>query len=154
MKNKMLLAAALVLFGLGVTGCGKVEYKDGTYENHVDANAPVDEEVTDEEAGQAGGKSTVLGKADIKITIKDGKITDCQYKAWNAKGDPKDESYGKDGAALNYKKAQKAVAGLKKYCEELVKVQNIDDVDVVTGATISYDEFIEAAKGALKKAEK
>ncbi|MDO5695540.1 MAG: FMN-binding protein [Eubacteriales bacterium] len=156
-KSKLLRVAVLAvafLTVLNLSGCGKVSYKDGTYTAHVDANDVPKEEFDEfEESEDNPSGSTVLGEADVTIVIKDGKITSCEYKAKDAKGQPKDENYGRDGAPLSQKKAQKAVAGLKEYCNQLVEKQNINDVDTVTGATISYDEFIEVAKAALKKAK-
>ena len=60
-------------------------------------------------------------------------------------------NYGKDDADFNYKQAQKAVKNSEGYAKKLVEVQDIDKVDSVSGATISYKRFKSAVKDALNK---
>ena len=66
------------------------------------------------------------------------------------------EDYGKiNGEASNmayYEKAQKAVEASKGYAEQYMKVQSLTEVDAVSGATISYNQFVEAVQSALQKA--
>ena len=53
-----------------------------------------------------------------------------------------------------YKKAQIAVQGFSTYADKLVEVQDPDQVDAVSGATVSNKEFKEAVWNALDKAKK
>ena len=67
-------------------------------------------------------------------------------------GTLKDESYGADLSKENRLKAQKAVQSAEKYASRLVEAGGLDGVDAISGATISYNEFIEAVNNALSKA--
>ena len=40
----------------------------------------------------------------------------------------------------------------KGYAEQYMKVQSLTEVDAVSGATISYNQFVEAVQSALQKA--
>ena len=115
-----------------VTACSsKKELKDGVFEGYYK-----DESAT----------------VKVVITIKDKKIVDCvREERENKNNKIKDENYGKDDADLNYKKAQKAEKNIEGYAKELVDVQDIDKVDSVSGATISYKRFKSAVKDALNK---
>ncbi len=116
-----------------LASCG-VNYKDGTYKGVS----------TDEENGSS---------MEVEITIKDGEISACTLVAYDDKGDVKDENYGKDAGDALYKKAQRAVDGIKQYPDLLVEAGNLEDVDAVAGATVSCKQFKLAAKAALKEAE-
>lgn len=134
MKKKIALIGFCMLL-MGAMACGKTEYGDGTFEGAY----------ADEENG---------GKTVVKLTLKDQKITDCILESTDKKGNPKDENYGKEAGDANYQKAQRAVQGMKEYPQMLIDVQNIDDVEAVSGATVTHKEFQIAVKEALKKAEK
>ena len=129
-KNK--ISIILILSLIFVTGCSsKKELKDGVYEgNYKDESATV----------------------KVVITIKDKKIVDCVREERDNKNNKiKDENYGKDDADFNYKQAQKAVKNSEGSAKKLVEVQDIDKVDSVSGATISYKRFKSAVKDALNK---
>ena len=129
-KNK--ISIILILSHIFVTGCSsKKELKDGVYEgNYKDESATV----------------------KVVITIKDKKIVDCVREERDNKNNKiKDENYGKDDADFNYKQAQKAVKNSEGYAKKLVEVQDIDKVDSVSGATVSYKRFKSAVKDALNK---
>ncbi|MBP2634401.1 MAG: FMN-binding domain protein [Firmicutes bacterium] len=53
-----------------------------------------------------------------------------------------------------YMVAQHAVKGTATYAPKLVEVQSMDKVDAVSGATVSYKQFLEAGKKALDQARK
>ena len=129
-KNK--ISIILILSLIFVTGCSsKKELKDGVYEgNYKDESATV----------------------KFVITIKDKKIVYCVREERDNKNNKiKDENYGKDDADFNYKQAQKAVKNSEGYAKKLVEVQDIDKVDSVSGATVSYKRFKSAVKDALNK---
>ena len=129
-KNK--ISIILILSLIFVTGCSsKKELKDGVYEGNYN-----DESAT----------------FKVVINIKDKKIVDCVREERDNKNNKiKDENYGKDDADFNYKQAQKAVKNSEGYAKKLVEVQDIDKVDSVSGATVSYKRFKSAVKDALNK---
>ncbi len=148
MIRKYLMLAMTFLFVLStVTGCGgkSAEYADGTYEGKSSV-------YEGDEEGNGDGYGVV------SITIKDNVIVDCDFKTYQTDGTLKDEDYGKqNGEVANadfYRKAQTAVAGSAEYARLLKESGDLSDVDSISGATISYNEFVEAVEDALTKAEK
>ena len=144
--NKRFIAAVLAAVTI-LTGCGggaSVSYKDGTYEGKSS--------VYENEDGSEDGN----GYGVVTITIKDGKIDDCTYKTYEIDGTEKGEDYGKeDGRIANkdyYQKAQKANAACEEYAKMLVQNGQLDGIDSISGATINYNEFVEAVNDALKQA--
>ena len=123
----MTLTFALCTCLLAGCGGGSKSYKDGSYE----------------------GKSSVYES-------EDGSDDGNGYGVVN--GTFKDEEYGKeDGRIANkdyYNKAQKANAARDEYASMLVQNGTLDGIDAISGATINYDEFVEAVNNALKEAEK
>ena len=136
--------AALALTG-SLAGCGgSVTYKDGTYTGQ----SAVWE---DEDEGNGNG----YGVAEL--TIADGKISACTFNTYEPDGTLKEgEGYGMVNGAIGnqdyYNKAQRALAANEVYAEQLVATGNVDGVDLVSGATISYSEFKEAVQNALDQA--
>ena len=139
------LAAGLSV--LMLTGCGgkKVSYKDGDYEGKSS--------VYENEDGSDDGN----GYGVVNITIKDGAISACTYQTYEVDGTLKDEEYGKEGGRIAnkdyYNKAQKANAACAEYADMLVQNGQLDGIDAISGATINYNEFVEAVENALKEAE-
>ncbi|MDO5718447.1 MAG: FMN-binding protein [Tissierellia bacterium] len=140
MKKLLVLALSLLL----IVGCSKdvpetkvAELKDGTYT--ADSNP--------DEWG---------GKINVSLEVKDGKITACEIKNLDNEGKEKDEDYGKeDGKITNpglYKIAQNAVESAQQYPQELIETQDIDQVEVISGATVSHQSFKEAVEKALEMA--
>ena len=136
------LTAALLL-----TGCAKsnVTYKDGTYEGRSS--------IYEAEDGSDNGN----GYGVVKITIEGGKVAECTYQTYEVDGTLKDEDYGKeDGRIANkdyYNKAQKANAACAEYANMLVSNGQLKGIDAISGATINYDEFVEAVNNALEEAK-
>lgn len=97
------------------------------------------------------------GYAEIKVVIKDGKIAECEFLGYEKNGMLKDENYGKvDGVIKNaglYAITQNSVKQAALYGMKLVETQSVEEVDVLSGATVSYALFKNAAEIALKKAE-
>ena len=146
MKHNRILALLLVLV-LAVTvlaGCGGADsYKDGTYTGKST--------VFEGEEGEGDGYGVVT------LTIEGGAITACDFKTYEPDGTLKDEDYGKqNGEIANqdyYNKAQKALAGANEYAKILVEVGDYHAIDSISGATISYDQFMEAVDDALYQAK-
>lgn len=136
---------ATTLAALSLCACGgSVTYADGTYTG----TSTVWE---DEDQADANGYGTAT------ITIEDGKIAACTFETFEPDGTKKEgETYGmvngKIGNQDYYNKAQKALAANELYAEQLVNTGTVDGVDVISGATISYGEFQEAAQNALDEA--
>ena len=126
-----------------LTVCGSANYADGTYEGKSQVHEG-------DEDGNGDGYGVVT------ITIKDNAITACEYRTYETDGTLKGDDYGKqNGEIANkdyYAKAQKAVKANAVYAEELVG-KDLNDVDAISGATISYNEFREAVMDALEQAK-
>jgi major membrane immunogen (membrane-anchored lipoprotein) len=149
----IILGAALSLL---FTGCAKEQpaaeqhaghtaavarqaYKDGTYKAQSSAD----------ERGAIG---------EITIAVQQGKITQVEFKGIQKDGKIKDIEYGKTNGKIEnqefYNKAQQAVKGTATYAPKLVEAQDLNKVDAVAGATVSYKQFLEAGKKALGQAQK
>lgn len=146
MKRIIALLLCVLLIGALLCGCGEKTYKDGTYTGQS-AVFEGDEE------GNGDGYGVVT------LTIKDNKITACEFKTYEPDGTLKDENYGKvNGEVMNqdfYNKAQKAVQGSAQYASLFLESGSLNptDVDAITGATYSYDQFTDAVFNALEQAE-
>lgn len=146
--SKKILAVLLTLTAATVLFCGcsqQVSYKDGTYEGKSSVYETGDGE---EDAGSGYGV--------VKLTIKDNKITACEFNTYEEDGTLKDDDYGKkDGEIANqdfYNKAQKAQKACAEYAKALVEKNAPEQVDVISGATVNNTEFLEAVYDALDKA--
>jgi major membrane immunogen (membrane-anchored lipoprotein) len=135
MKLRIIVFCAAAL----LSGCSNGALHDGVYE------------------GQSGEDDTgAYGK--VVITVGDGKITGCDFVTWQKDGTIKDENYGKVNGEISnrdfYEKAQLAVRAMKRYAEQYAGTQDLKRVDAVSGATIAYNQFLEAAEEALAAAAK
>ncbi len=130
--KKILSITLAFAFILSLTACGAPSYKDGSYEGEYKSD-----------------KTTTK----VSITVKENVITDCSAEYLDEKGNPKDENYGKDSGDANYEKAQIALKGMVQYPEKLVEAGNLETLEAVSGATVSYKEFKSAVEDALSKAE-
>jgi len=111
------------------------------------------------------GRFTAKSSADengaigeIALVIKNGKIMQADYRGIKKDGTIKDKEYGKTSGKIEnqefYNKAQLAVKAAATYGPKLIETQDVDKIDAVSGATVSYNQFAEAAKKALKQADK
>ena len=94
----------------------------------------------------------------ITITVEGGRITATSYETTLADGTDKGADYGKNssGEVFNqdyYKKAQAAVASYQEYSDNLTQVGDPAKVDVITGATVAHQQFIQAAIRAIAAAQ-
>ena len=146
--KKWISAAALGILGtLLLTGCS-ANYADGTYT----AQSSVYEGLEDEDGDEGGD-----GYGVVTITLRDNVIVDCTFTTYMTDGTVKDADYGKRGGEIAnqdyYNKAQRAVQASANYAEQLAVKGDLKQVDAISGATISYDEFKEAVRLALKQAK-
>ena len=147
MKKKIICVLLLALTLL-LTACGggssketSSDYADGIYSGRS----------SDFEEDESGNGA---GYGEVEIEIKDNKVVACTFLMYELDGTLKDSTYGADLSKENRLKAQKAVQSADKYAEMLVKSGSLDGVDAISGATISYNEFLEAVRDALSKAAK
>lgn len=145
MKKIIAMLSCAVILGSALTGCGggNKTYKDGTYTGKS-AVCSGDEE------GNGNGYG------EVTITIKANAVTDCEFKTYEENGTLKGDDYGMvDGEIKNqdyYNKAQKAIKGSEEYAKNLIGKINPEEVDSISGATYSYDQFTDAVYDALDKA--
>lgn len=142
MKNYKIILAALCF--ICIFSCSKTEtkksikYKDGVYKSFANI------------------KDDWGGTAEVEIKIEDGKIVECTFLSYEKNGNLKGPEYGKvDGVIKNvglYKIAQASILRAAEYGQKLIETQNIDDVDVIAGASISYKLFKDAVENALQGA--
>jgi major membrane immunogen (membrane-anchored lipoprotein) len=90
----------------------------------------------------------------VTLTVAEGEIVASEYVSIEADGTLKGEDHGKDssGQIANraaYRAAQKAVAAFDVYARSLLEVGVPSQVEAVSGATIAYRQFLEAATEAL-----
>ena len=142
MKNYKIILAALCF--ICIFSCSKTEtkksikYKDGVYKSFANI------------------KDDWGGTAEVEIKIEEGKIVECTFLSYEKNGKLKGPEYGKvDGVIKNmglYKIAQASILRAAEYGQKLIETQNIDDVDVIAGASISYKLFKDAVENALQGA--
>ena len=146
-KIASILVATSLVTAFMLTGCGNsnVTYKDGTYEGKSS--------VYESEDGSDDGN----GYGVVTIIIENGQITECTFQTYEVDGTLKGEDYGKeDGRIANkdyYNKAQKANAARAEYANMLVANGQLNGIDAISGATINYNEFVEAVENALEEAK-
>ena len=138
-----------MLLAVSLTGCGgkkAASYKDGTY---TAQSSVLTAEENEDDAGNGYGVVT--------ITVKDNVIVDCSFDMYMEDGTLKDDTYGmKNGEIANegfYKMAQAARDAGQSYAQMLRESGSLDGVDAISGATISYGQFVEAVEEALSQAE-
>ena len=79
----------------------------------------------------------------MDISVKDNKIESCTMQNIDGDGKEKDESYGQSQNEGLYKIAQQAINLAKSYPDRLVEKGSPEGVDVISGATETYKQFIE-----------
>lgn len=115
-------------------------------ETEGDQNGDADDVTTPEglEDGVYMGKSDEDdrgGYGEIRITIADEKITEVDYTEYTGDGEPKSEETG-----YEYEDALEAFEELP---DQLIKTQDVDEIDDYSGATGTTEKFRVAAKRAL-----
>jgi major membrane immunogen (membrane-anchored lipoprotein) len=130
--------AAVIFFTVFFAGCGSAAYKDGEF-------------------SALSGKDDTGAYAEVALTIRGGKVADCVFVTRQKDGSIKDENYGKVNGEISnrdfYAKAQLAVRAMEQYRKEYIGSGSLDGVNAVSGATIAYNQFVEAVENALEKAK-
>ena len=154
MKKCLTVVLAGTLIGLLLAGCGSQKdstvHSDNSHSGHTHSykDGTYSAKSSSDERGAVG---------EITLTIQQGKITKADYKGLQKDGKIKDLEYGKTNGKIEnaefYKKAQQAVKGAATYAPKLLEMQNVEKVDSISGATVSYKQFSEAVKLALEQAK-
>jgi major membrane immunogen (membrane-anchored lipoprotein) len=142
MTRKILIICFIITLFCGALffgGCGKVSYHDGVF------------------VGRSGVDDTgAFG--EVSITISGAELKDCGFVTWHIDGTLKDEHYGKVNGEISnadyYAKAQLAVRAMDDYVRQYKETWNLNKIDGISGATIAYNQFIEAAEKALGQARR
>ena len=151
---KKIFSVIIVAFTIVVSGCGedKPPQQSDNISHEIDLSAAkdgtykVDSSLDDK-----------LGHSTLTLTVENHKITQAEFIGVDLFGDVKNENYGslisgKDSA--DYKKAQVAVKANSEYAKQLTETQSLEKVDAISGATISYNQFVEAVNKAVDEAKK
>lgn len=160
--NKKITLASVALLSLTLVGCGaKNDAKDNAVkENNTKVEANNVEKTTEEalelKEGTYTGKSSeddFGGHMEVTITVADGKISDTEVKNLQKDGSEKGEDYGKEAGEEGHKTAQMTLEASQTYGQELTEKGSVEEVEAVTGATQSYNQFVEAANDAINQAK-
>ncbi|MDR2629713.1 MAG: FMN-binding protein [Spirochaetaceae bacterium] len=139
MKRRTLYCGVLFTVIALFSGCGKQGYKDGLY------------------SGRSGEDDTGAW-GEVTITITGGRTTDCRFITRQKDGTVKDENYGKVNGEISnrdfYDKAQLAVRAMAQYARQYQETGDLKKIDAVSGATIAYNQFLEAVENALEQAKR
>ena len=160
--NKKITLASVALLSLTLVGCGaKNDAKDkAVKENNTTVEANNVEKTTEEalelKDGTYTGKSSeddFGGHMEVIITVADGKISNTEVKNLQKDGSEKGEDYGKEAGEEGHKTAQMTLEASQTYGQELTEKGSVEEVEAVTGATQSYNQFVEAANDAINQAK-
>lgn len=83
----------------------------------------------------------VITSASFVVTDPDGTVHDADYGLSKSTGEPVDEAF--------YQRAQAAVAAEQVYVTQFKEAGDVDQVDVIAGASLSHRQFVEAVEDAL-----
>ena len=135
MKNKLIFIG---LCCLALAGCAEAKLKDGVFSGKSSAD----------DRGAWG---------EVTLTVTEGRVSGCVFITRQKDGTVKAEDYGKVNGEISnadyYEKAQLAVRAMERYAAQYAESGKLSSVDAISGATIAYDQFVEAAEQALEKAK-
>ena len=152
MKKNVLTGALLLASVVTLAACSAKEEKATTEETKTEMTA---KEASAWKDGTYSGESSFddYGYKKVQtITIKDGKITESTFDYEDKDGQKKsaNEEYNTNMKEKAGVSAQEAIEQLNK---NLVSTQKVADVEVVTGATHTSEDFKKATEALLKAAE-
>lgn len=159
MKKQMIygLAAALAASTMVLAaGCGSEKPAEKAASTPTPPPKAADIDLSDAKDGTYTAESSsheLYGKSKITIAVKDHRIESVTFVGFDKDGKLKDETYGEGASESNRKKAQIALQGYNTYGKELVKTQQLGKVDAISGATVSYEQFVEATQKAVSEAK-
>lgn len=135
MKRTLSLILVSLMLATALVGCGDGGgYKDGTYK------------ATYDDFDEHGWK------AYVDISITDGEISDVDFDYVNEEGDlkSKDEEYN---TLMKEKSGSSPEEFSPALEQQLIEKQNVKEIDNITGATHSVENFKKLADAALKNAK-
>ncbi|MFY9604839.1 MAG: FMN-binding protein [bacterium] len=89
-------------------------------------------------------------RGEVEIVVDGGKIKEVRYEEYDEDDNPKSAS--EDYNALWEREAGiSAEEAFSQYEEALIEKQDIEEVDVITGATKTHEKFTTAVKNALEE---
>ena len=143
--------ATICAFGIILTGCSSDEVSAPKVNvNRINLSNAKDGIYTVESS-----LDPQLGKSVLTLTIRDKKIISADFAGFDISGRRKDDNYGEFAATVaDYQKAQVAVDAMKIYSAQLVETQDLNAVDAISGATVSYKQFVETVTRAVEEAAK
>lgn len=160
MRKKVKMLVNLLLIGLTfTTGCANNKKADDNSKKIVTS---ANTETTTKETKYKDGVYEITTEKDYesfyckaKVTIKNNKITNVEWNIYDGTNRVFDEKYEEvyAGNAEYQQQCRDDLKGAKTYGPKLVEVQNIQEVDSVSGATWTNGIFKKAISLALKKAE-
>lgn len=139
---------ALLLGGLAVTGC---------------ADAPVDLNVADGgfTDGTFNGRSAADDQGatgEATITIKGDDVTSVDFRIRDSNGSVRGVDYGKTNGEIvsqeTYRRAQVGARAGDDYAASLVETDDLNAVDAIAGASLTYRLFTGAVEDALTQASR
>lgn len=150
MKTKKLLLKGLVLFGatVALAACGSSSTTSSSNSSSTATATWQDGTYTAESGVDDYGYKIVHS-----ITIKDGKITESTFDYADKDGGLKSEN-AEYNTSMKEKAGVSAKEAIDQLNAELVKTQALSDVDVVTGATHTSEDFKKSTEALLAAAEK
>ncbi|KXB70871.1 MULTISPECIES: FMN-binding protein [Peptoniphilus] len=160
--NKKIILASVALLSLTLVGCGakKDAKENAAKENKAKVEATNNAKKADEAValkdGTYTGKSSeddYGGHIEVTITVADGKISETVVKNLQKDGSEKGEDYGKEAGEEGHKTAQMTLEASQTYGKELTEKGSVEKVEAVSGATQSYNQFVEAANDAINQAK-
>ena len=160
--NKKITLASVALLSLTLVGCGaKNDAKENAAKENkakveTTNNAKKADEAVALKDGTYTGKSSeddYGGHIEVTITVADGKISETVVKNLQKDGSEKGEDYGKEAGEEGYKTAQMTLEASQTYGKELTEKGSVEKVEAVSGATQSYNQFVEAANDAINQAK-
>ena len=135
MKRTLSLILVSLMLATALVGCGDGGgYKDGTYK------------ATYDDFDEHGWK------AYVDISITDGEISDVDFDYVNEEGDlkSKDEEYN---TLMKEKSGSSPEEFSPALEQQLIEKLNVKEIDNITGATHSVENFKKLADAALKNAK-
>lgn len=151
----LLMASALAIASAGCGNNDSAKPENENEKNVLNNTKEILEKVKDGTYTGTSSPDNRGGIGKLTVTIKDHKIADVQFEGIQKDGTVKGEDYGKTNGEIEnkafYNKAQAAVKANGEYAQALLQKQEISKVDGISGATISYKQFLEAAQDAFEK---
>lgn len=133
MKALLRLITLLTALMLTATACGPAVYRDGVYTARSDPD----------DRG---------GWGEVTVTVTNQAIAGIDYRVLDKDGTEKGEDYGRADNQEFYARAQAAVRAAAEYRRQLQQNPDISRIERISGATISYDQLLQALDRALHQA--